>query len=64
MQRLFGMSQIRQYQIDLVLSQIYNIYRSKNYKQNFLISPEAFAYIFNGDLDGAINKLKTCLLML
>lgn len=64
MQRLFGMSQIRQYQIDLVLSQIYNIYRSKNYKQNFLISPEAFTYIFNGDLEGAINKLKTCLLML
>ncbi len=64
MQRLFGMSQIKQYQIDLVLSQIYNIYRSNNYKQNFLISPEAFTYIFNGTLENATNKLKTCLLML
>lgn len=64
MQRLFGMSQIKQYQIDLVLSQLYNIYRSKNYKQNFLISPEAFTYIFNGTLKDSITKLKTCLLML
>ena len=64
MQRLFGMSQIRQYQIDLVLSQIYNIYQSKNHRQNFLISPEAFTYIFNGDFDESVSRLKTCLLML
>ena len=69
MHRLFGMSQIRQYQINLVLSSVYNTYKSKKSQQNFLISPETFTYIFNGksteeDDSIAINKLKTCLLML
>lgn len=69
MHRLFGMSQIRQYQINLVLSGVYNTYKSKHSQQNFLISPETFTYIFNGkstekDDSIAINKLKTCLLML
>lgn len=67
MQRLFGMSQIKQYQINLVLQGIYNTYKSKKNERNFLISPETFTYIFNGnskDNDSAINKLKTCLLML
>lgn len=63
-QRLWGMSQIRQYQIDLVLAQIYQIYRNKQGKQNFLISPGTFTYIFNDKEENAINKLKTCLLML
>lgn len=67
MQRLFGMSQIKQYQINLVLQGIYSTYKSKKNERNFLISPETFTYIFNGnskDNDAAINKLKTCLLML
>ena len=69
MQKLYGMSQIRQYQINLVLSGIYNTYRSKNNHRNFLITPESFTYIFSGkdvtnDTDSQINKLKTCLLML
>jgi len=69
MQRLFGMSQIRQYQINLVLEGIYNTYKNKKEKQNFLISPESFTYIFTGkssakNEDKQINKLKTCLLML
>lgn len=69
MQRLFGMSQIKQYQINLVLSGVYNTFKSKKCERNFLISPEAFTYIFNGKSDQkedniAINKLKTCLLML
>ena len=69
MQRLFGMSQIKQYQINLVLSGIYNTYKSKRTNRSFLISPEAFTYIFTGketanDSDKQIGKLKTCLLML
>lgn len=68
MKVLFGMSQIRQYQIKEVLEGIYDTYRSKNGARSFLISPESFTYIFNGkgvkDEDKCINKLKTCLLML
>lgn len=66
MQRLFGMSQIKQWQIMKVLSGIYDIYKSKN-RRNFLISPQAFTYIFQGkaiDDNKNINKLKTCLMML
>jgi len=65
MKVLFGMSQIRQYQIKGVLQGIYDTYRNKNGARSFLISPESFTYIFNGKNEGdCINKLKTCLLML
>lgn len=69
MQRLFGMSLIKQYQIHLVLSGIYNTYRRKKNNRSFLISPESFTYIFTGKEsankeDSQIGKLKTCLLML
>lgn len=62
---LFGMSQIKQYQIKKVLEGIYDTYKSKKNARSFLISPESFTYIFNGkNEDECINKLKTCLLML
>lgn len=64
--KLFGMSQIKQWQIMKVLSGVYDIYKSKN-KRNFLISPQSFTYIFQGtsnDDSQKINKLKTCLMML
>lgn len=65
MKVLFGMSQIRQYQIKKVLEGIYDTYKSKKGARSFLISPEAFTYIFNGKNEGdCISKLKTCLLML
>lgn len=68
MNSLFGMSQIRQYQIGKVIEGIYHTYASKGESRNFLISPESFTYIFNGkgaqDEASCINKLKTCLLML
>ena len=65
MKTLFGMSQIRQYQIKKVLEGIYETYKSKSGARSFLISPESFTYIFNGkDEKDCINKLKTCLLML
>lgn len=65
MNKLFGMSQIRQYQIKKILSGIYDTYKSKNGKRNFLISPESFTYIFGSHEENQnINKLKTCLLMI
>lgn len=68
MKALFGMSQIKQYQIKQVLQGIYDTYKSKGEKSSFLISPESFTYIFSGrgakNEDDCINKLKTCLLML
>ena len=68
MNTLFGMSQIKQYQIKKVLEGIYDTYKTKKGARSFLISPESFTYIFNGkgvkDEGECINKLKTCLLML
>lgn len=68
MKVLFGMSQIKQYQILKVLEGIYDTYKSKKEARSFLISPESFTYIFNGkgakDEGTCINKLKTSLLML
>ena len=65
MKKLFGMSQIRQYQIKKVLEGIYGTYKNKKGARNFLISPESFTYIFNGrDEKDNINKLKTSLLMI
>lgn len=64
MKILFGMSQIKQYQIKKVLEGIYETHKNKRYARNFLISPESFTYIFNGDDSSCINQLKTCLLML
>ncbi len=64
MKALFGMSQIKQYQVKKVLEGIYDTYKSKKGSRNFLISPESFTYIFSGKKEECINKLKTCLLML
>lgn len=64
MKVLFGMSQIKQYQIKKVLEGIYETHKNKNYARNFLISPETFTYIFGGKDASCINQLKTCLLML
>lgn len=62
---LFGMSQIRQYQIKQVLEGIYETFKSKKNARSFLISPGSFTYIFKGKSeDECVNKLKTCLLML
>lgn len=62
--KLFAISQIRHYQIMKVLEGIYNIHKNKNYARNFLISPKSFTYVFKGDENAKVNKLKTCLLML
>ena len=64
MKVLFGMSQIKQYQIKKVLEGIYDTYKNKNGARSFLISPESFTYIFSGEEEACISQLKTCLLML
>ena len=66
MRTLFGMSAIRDWQMEKVIAGIYDAYKSNGSKPNFLISPDSFTYIFSGDSDdeGALNKLKTCLLMI
>lgn len=68
MKVLFGMSQIKQYQVKKVLEGIYDTYKAKKGARSFLISPQSFTYIFNGkgvqDEGRCINKLKTCLLMI
>ena len=65
MKVLFGMSQIKQYQVKRVLEGVYSVFKSKGEARSFLISPESFTYIFNDkDEDSSVNKLKTCLLML
>lgn len=64
MKVLFGMSQIKQFQIKKVLEGIYETHKSKNYARSFLISPESFTYIFGGEDASCISQLKTCLLML
>lgn len=64
MKILFGMSQVRQYQVEKVLEGVYRTYKNKKESRNFLISPESFTYIFSKDKSAGINQLKTCLLML
>lgn len=63
MNQLFGMSQIRHYQVSKVLQIIYDVYKNKK-NRNFLITPKMFFGIFGKDEDKASNRLKIILLML
>lgn len=63
MKKLFGMSQIRHYQINKVLQIVYDVYKNKK-NRNFLVTPRMFFGIFGKDEDKATNKLKIALLML
>lgn len=63
MNKLFGMSQIKHYQINKVLQIIYDVYKNKR-NRNFLITPRMFFGIFGKDEDRATNRLKIVLLML
>ena len=69
-EQLFGMSQIKSYQLMKVLKDIYEVYCNKK-TNSFLISPNSFTYIFQtkkgnhgSNEEDYINKLKTCLLMI
>ena len=63
MNRLFGMSQIRHFQINKVLQIIYDVYKNKK-NRNFLVTPRMFFGIFGNDEDRATNRIKIVLLML
>lgn len=62
-EQLFGMSSIRQWQINEILKKIYSIFVMGGKKRNLLISSDDFSYIFrDGDPEG--TKLKTALMMI
>lgn len=58
---LYGLSNIKHYQLKEMISKIYNIYKEKG-NRNFLVSTEAFSYLFSEeDLE---NKVKNGLLLI
>lgn len=65
MNSLFGMSQIKQYQVKKCLAIIYDTYKNHN-RRNFLINPKMFEGVFGKDLDAEDLdvKLKIVLLMI
>jgi ATP-dependent DNA helicase RecQ len=62
--QLFGLSSIKQFEVSEVARKILDIY-SKEKKRNFLVSPEAFSYIFGSvDYDEVETRLKSILLVI
>jgi RecQ family ATP-dependent DNA helicase len=59
---LYGLSGIRQYQLSFLLKKLWDVYRM-NDKQNFLVSPDTFSFIFN-IADNLEQKVKSGLLLL
>ncbi|GAA4462441.1 hypothetical protein GCM10023189_39120 [Nibrella saemangeumensis] len=59
---LFGLSSLKQYQVNLVLRKLWNVYRLKH-KRNFLVSVDDFSYIFPHE-DDPEQKVKSALLVL
>lgn len=59
---LYGLSSMKQFQLNYMLQKTYEIYKMNN-TRNFLVSPEAYGYIFsaNSDLE---QKVKNGLLLL
>ena len=62
---LFGMSQIKQFHIKKCLSIIYDTYKNKGEKRNFLVNPKMFDGVFGKVNDDELsNKIKIVMLML
>ncbi|MCA6471864.1 MAG: DEAD/DEAH box helicase [Chitinophagaceae bacterium] len=59
---LFGLSSLKQFQIDLVLKKLNNLYQIKR-NRNMLVSIEDFQYIFTKD-NNAEQKVKSALLVI
>ncbi len=58
---LYGISEMKQYQLREMLRKIYSIYKESN-RRSLLISPDAFLYLFRGrELE---NKVKNGMLLL
>lgn len=61
MRTLYGMSEMKQYQLKEIIRKLYDIYREKG-RRNLLISPDAFSYLFEEkELE---NKVKNGLLLI
>jgi len=61
---LYGLSSIKQYQAKLVMQKLYDLFLLKGQKQNMLVSPEDFGFIFWGEQEEYENKVKSALLLL
>lgn len=62
--QLYSMSILRLKQLREVMKKLYSIYmKSTPRKQNFLISPESFTYLFGEGTD-PVNKIKSALMMI
>ncbi|MGE5482154.1 MAG: DEAD/DEAH box helicase [Bacteroidota bacterium] len=59
---LYGLSAIRQYQLSFMLKKLWDIFRI-NRKQNLLVSPDTFSFIFDAE-DNLDQKVKSGLLLL
>ena len=59
---LYGLSSMKQYQLNFMLKKVYDLYRI-NKKQNFLVSPDDFSYIFDQRND-VEQKAKSGLLLI
>lgn len=62
--QLYGMSALSAKQLREIMKKLYATYASSNpRRQNFLISPESFTYLF-GEGSDAVNKTKQALMMI
>jgi len=62
--RLYGMSSIKNYQVIGVLKKIFELYNKHN-RRNFLVAPEMFSYLYaDVSLENVDAKLKTTLLVI
>ena len=62
--QLYSMSTLRLKQLREIMKKLYSIYmKSSPRKQNFLISPESFTYLF-GEGSDPVNKIKSALMMI
>lgn len=60
---LYGMSSLKQYQLQEILNKIHKIYLAQDRKRNLLVSTDDFAYLFN-DGDDVDQKVTTALMMI
>lgn len=65
--RLHGMSSIKNSQLQQIMSKIVQLYKEKGFNRNLLVRAEDFKYAFmvdNEERDGLENKVKTALLLI
>ncbi|TJW09724.1 DEAD/DEAH box helicase [Parvibacter caecicola] len=62
--QLYSMSSLRLKQLREIMKKLFQIYnKSRPRKQNFLVSPDSFTYLF-GEGSEAVNKTKSALMMI